>query len=60
MKLRQARRAAEEAVDDEFEAMSLDQLREYITAQTGQAPLGSLNRKNLMRMAINSRPDKAA
>ena len=60
MKLRQARRAAEESVDDEFEAMSLDQLREYITAQTGQAPLGSLNRKNLMRMAANSRPEKAA
>ena len=60
MKLRQARRAAEEAVDDEFEAMSLDQLREYITAQTGQAPLGSLNRKNLMRLAAGSRPEKAA
>jgi hypothetical protein len=60
MKLRQARRAVEEAVDDEFEAMSLEQLREYITAQTGQAPLGSLNRKNLMRLAAGSRPEKAA
>ena len=44
----------------EFDAMSLPQLREYITAQTGQAPLGSLNRKTLVRMAENSRPDKAA
>jgi hypothetical protein len=60
MKLRKERRREEESVDDEFEAMSLEQLREYITTQTGQAPLGSLNRKNLMRMAANSRPDKVA
>lgn len=44
----------------EFDAMSLPQLREYITAQTGQAPLGSMNRKTLLRMAEDCRPDKAA
>jgi hypothetical protein len=52
--------ALEDKPDSEFEAMSLDQLRAYITEHTGQAPMGSLNRKNLTRMALNSRPDKAA
>jgi hypothetical protein len=51
---------AKVAHDSEFDAMSLDQLREYITVQSGQAPLGSLNRKNLVRMAENCRPDKVA
>jgi hypothetical protein len=49
-----------ESGDGEFDAMSLDQLRAYITEQTGQAPMGSLNRKNLMRMAVSVRPEKAA
>jgi hypothetical protein len=40
--------------------MSLDELRGYIEANTGKAPMGSLNRKNLTRMAENSRPEKAA
>ncbi len=60
MKLKQERRAAEGAADSEFDAMSLDELRAYIEAQTGKAPMGSLNRKNLTRMAENSRPEKAA
>ena len=46
--------------DSEFEAMTLDQLREYITVNSGQAPHGSLNRKTLTRMAASVRPDKAA
>ena len=40
--------------------MSLPQLREYITAQSGEQPLGAMNRKTLIRMAENCRPDKAA
>jgi hypothetical protein len=56
----QARKAA--GVDSEFDAMSLDELRAYIAEHTGQEPLGSknMNRKTLVRMAENSRPDKAA
>ena len=59
-KIKQERRAAEGAADSEFDAMSLDELRAYIEANTGKAPMGSLNRKNLTRMAENSRPEKAA
>jgi hypothetical protein len=56
----QARKA--NSVDSEFDAMSLDELRAYIAEHTGQEPLGSknMNRKTLVRMAENSRPDKAA
>ena len=38
-------------VDTQFDGMSLDQLREFITENTGHKPLGSLNRKSLVRMA---------
>lgn len=50
----------QEGERDEFEAMSLDQLREYIATHAGQAPHGALNRKTLTRMAREARPDKAA
>src|SRR4029078_8866095 len=46
--------------DNEFEAMSLEQLREYITVNSGQAPHGAVNRQTLTRMAASVRPDKAA
>jgi hypothetical protein len=57
---RAKQKALADKSDSEFDAMSLEQLREYITAQTGQPPLGNLNRKNLVRMAEQCRPDKAA
>jgi hypothetical protein len=47
--LKAAKAAAPEG--DEFEDMSLEQLRAYIETQTGQKPLGTLNRKNLLRLA---------
>lgn len=47
-------------VDTEFETMTLEQLRDYITANTGHAPHGSYNRKVLLRMAMDARPEKAA
>jgi hypothetical protein len=52
----------EVSADSEFGRMTLDELRAYITEHTGQEPLGSknMNRKTLVRMAENSRPDKAA
>jgi hypothetical protein len=57
-----AERAKEKSARDdaEFDRMSLPELRDYITTQTGQAPVGSLNRKTLLRMASEARPDKAA
>ena len=51
---------AEDTAAGEFENMSLDELRAFITANTGHAPHGSLNRKTLTRMATECRPDKAA
>ena len=45
---------------DEFDGMDLAQLREYITTQTGEAPLGALNTKTLRRMARNAAPEKAS
>lgn len=43
----------------EFDGMTLEQLRNYITSQTGHAPHGSLNRKTLLRMAAEAQ-SKAA
>ena len=47
-------------VDAEFDGMSLEQLREFITANTGYPPAGTSNRKTLLRMAMDARPEKAA
>jgi hypothetical protein len=56
-----AKKAREaQAAPSEFSNMTLDQLREYITINSGQAPLGSLNKPNLIRMAESCKPDKAA
>jgi hypothetical protein len=55
-----AKKAREAAADSEFEGMELDEIRQYIATNTGQAPHGSLNRKTLIRMANECRPDKAA
>jgi hypothetical protein len=52
--------AAKNASEGEFAGMSLDQLRDYIAANTGHAPAGTLNRKTLIRMANDARAEKAA
>lgn len=52
--------ALKNASEGEFAGMTLDQLREYITTNTGHAPAGTLNRKTLVRMANDARPEKAA
>ena len=44
----------------QFEAMSIDELRTYITTQTGAAPHGSNNKKTLIRMAMNHRAGQSA
>jgi hypothetical protein len=43
-----------------FKDMTVEQIRDYITTHTGQAPLGNISRKTLVRMALDARPDKAA
>ena len=60
MAARKAR--GEGAADSEFDPMSAAELRAYIAEHTGQEPLGAknMNRKTLVRMAENCRPDKAA
>ena len=44
---------------DEFDDMDLNQLRKFIEAQTGYQPKGTLNRKNLLRMAREAVPKEA-
>jgi hypothetical protein len=46
--------------EGEFEAMTLEQLRAFIKANTGHEPAGQLNRKTLLRMAMDTRPEKVA
>lgn len=43
-----------------FKDMTDEQIREYITTHAGSAPVGALNRKVLVRMALDARPNKAA
>jgi len=37
--------------DQDFESMSLQQLRDYIATNSGHPPEGALNRRTLIRMA---------
>jgi len=57
----QAKRNGEDA-EGEFANMDLDQIREYITVNSGQEPIGAknMNRKTLVRLAANLRPEKVA
>lgn len=49
------------AADDEFDGMSLEQLRDYIASNTGHPVQGTgLSRKTLVRMAQEARPSKVA
>lgn len=41
---------------DEFDGMTLEQLRDFIAAQTGHPVQGTLNRKTLVRMANEAKP----
>jgi len=53
------KKAAEATAASEFKDMSLEQLREYITTNSGNAPLGSMNRVTLLRMAEACSPKAA-
>jgi hypothetical protein len=52
--------AKSNAVDPEFQGMTLEALRDYITANTGHPPVGTTNRKTLLRMAMDARPEQVA
>jgi len=43
-----------------FKDMTEEQIKAYITDHSGSAPVGSLNRKTLIRMAMDARPNKVA
>jgi hypothetical protein len=45
--------------DNDFEAMTLDQLRDFIATNTGHAPRGAINRKTLIRMARDAKAEAA-
>ena len=63
LKEKAAAAAAKEAVksngepstDALFDDMTTEQLRDFVTSQTGQAPIGTLTRKVLVRMASEAR-----
>jgi len=55
-----AKKTVQQRIEAEFEEMELPQLREYIATHTGQPPMGSMNKKTLIRMAVECRPAKAA
>jgi len=45
---------------DDYDEMTVEQLREYITTHTGIAPTGALGHKSLNRLAMDIKPNKAA
>jgi hypothetical protein len=49
----------QDAADAEFDDMDIDQLREFITTNSGHAPHGSIGRKTLIRMASDVQKQKA-
>ncbi len=55
LKRHQDRNAGEKVDgDNQFAGMTLDQLRDFVTTNTGHKPHGSLNRKTLVRMATEA------
>jgi len=51
---------ARQAAESEFDGMSAEALRDFIATNTGHTPQGTINRKTLIRMAMDARPEKAA
>jgi len=56
----QFKKQAEAKAEGEFAGMSLEELRAYVTTNSGQAPIGNSNRRTLVRMAMECRPNKVA
>ena len=59
-RLKEIAKAKAPRPENAFEEMSPEQLREYITAQTGQAPQGNNSHKTLVRLALEAKTIKAA
>lgn len=55
---RKQERAAPAAPGAEFDDMTIEQLRDYVTTNTGHAPHGTLGKKTLIRMAMDAQQDK--
>lgn len=51
-------RALKARAESEFAEMSDDAIKEFIAAHTGHRPQGNPNRKTLIRMALEARPDR--
>jgi hypothetical protein len=61
VKIKAERAAEAQATESVFDDMTAEQLREYITTHTGQAPVGSnLSHKQLKRLAMETKPSRAA
>jgi hypothetical protein len=60
IKLKALRAAETKSADGDLDEMTSEQLRDYVTTHTGQAPIGNLNHKTLKRMAAEATPSKAA
>ena len=59
-RLKESRRAPDdEPGADQFDNMSNEELRDFITTNTGQAPIGNTARKTLVRMARQAEPKAA-
>jgi hypothetical protein len=59
LKLRKSEREKPAAPGDEFEGMSIEQLRDFIATNTGHAPHGTIGKKTLIRMAMDAQPVQA-
>jgi len=53
---RKANEHNDASADAMFDDMTVEQLRDFVTVNTGQAPIGNLTRKVLVRMASEARP----
>jgi hypothetical protein len=53
-------RSLKAKAEAEFAEMSDTQLKEFIASHTGHTPLGNPNRKTLIRMAIEARPNQTS
>jgi len=60
-KIKAERATQGKSLEDTFDDMTIEQLRDYITTHTGQPPVGNnLNHRALKRLALEVKPSKAA
>ena len=59
-KIKAERMAQSQEAPTDFDDMTIEQLRDYVTTHTGHTPVGNLKHKDLKRMATEAKPSKAA